>query len=140
MDLKNIMAISGKAGLFKLLSSNGANVIVESMIDGKRLPIHAANKISALEDISIYTVDDDVPLSEVFEKIKEKENGQPCINHNTSGEELRAYMLEVMPDYDEDRVYNSDLKKLFQWYNLLQGTDIFDKEPETSEETPSGEE
>ena len=134
MELSNILSISGKTGLFKLLSSNGSNVIVESLIDGKRFPVHAANKISGLEDISIYTYEEDVPLAEVFEKIKAKENGGPCIDHNSSADELQNYMGEILPDFDEDRVYKSDLKKLFQWYNLLQKTDLFNQEPEQPSE------
>ena len=128
MELKDILSISGKPGLYKLLSTGNSSIIVESLIDGRRMPTHAAGKISSLEDISIYTYEEDVPLSEVFGKIYAKENGGEAINHNSKPEELKAYMLEVMPDYDEDRVYASDLKKLFQWYNLLLNSDGFKME------------
>jgi len=126
MDLKNILSISGKPGLYNLLSTNASTIIVESLSDGKRIPVHAAHKISSLADISIYTIEEDLPLEEVFEMIYVKENGGPCISHNSDAAELRKYMVEVLPDYDAERVYNSDLKKLFQWYNTLHGMDMLD--------------
>lgn len=119
MDLQKILAISGKPGLYKLLSSNAASIIVESLVDGKRMPIHAAHKISSLEDISIYTYSEDIPLEEVFTKIGEKEDGGLSLTGKESAAERRAYMEEILPEYDEDRVYDSDLKKLFKWYNML---------------------
>lgn len=119
MNLENILAISGKPGLFKMVSNTGRTVIVQSLLDGKRMPVQATHKVSALQDISIYTYDEDVPLSEVFDKIKEQAGDDAAISHKSSPEELRDYMGEVLPKFDEDRVYPSDLKKLFQWYNLL---------------------
>lgn len=134
MDLQNILSISGKAGLFKLLSSSTATIIVESLEDGKRMPIHAANKVSSLDDISIYTYEEDKPLREIFDLIKEKENGGPAVDPKSDGPTLKAYMADLLPDYDEDRVYTSDLKKLFTWYNTLQRLDLLTESEEENEE------
>ncbi|MDE5424299.1 DUF5606 domain-containing protein [Ancylomarina sp. DW003] len=136
--LKGILAISGQPGLFKLVSNSKSGFIVESLIDKKRMPAHATSKISALEDIAIFTEEGDLQLQEVFKSIKEKEEGGQAINHKSSGNELKAYMREVLPNYDEDRVYVSDMKKIFQWYNILQENDML-IEVETEEEA-SGEE
>ncbi len=119
MNIKDILSISGKPGLYKLLASSRSNVIVQSLADGKRMPVHAAHKISSLEDISIYTYEEDIPLVEVFQMISDHKGGKVAIDHKAKASELRAYMTEVMPAYDEDRVYDSDLRKLFQWYNTL---------------------
>ncbi|MDE5420252.1 DUF5606 domain-containing protein [Labilibaculum sp. DW002] len=132
--LKGILAISGQPGLFKLVSNSKSGFIVESLIDKKRMPAHATSKISALEDIAIFTEEGDLQLQEVFKSIKEKEEGGQAINHKSSGNELKAYMREVLPNYDEDRVYVSDMKKIFQWYNILQENDML-IEVETEEET-----
>ena len=140
MDLRNILAISGKPGLYNLISSSQSRLIVESILDGKKMPMSSVNKISSLDDISIFTYEDDVPLIELFQKIKEKENGGPCINHKSSEAELRAYMEEILEDYDEDRVYASDLKKIFQWYNILQDKNLLDFSESTDSEETSGEE
>lgn len=128
MDLRSILSISGKPGLFNLVSSSQTRLIVESIIDGKKMPISSMNKISSLDDISIFTYEDDVPLIEVFKKISDKEEGGKCIDHKSDEKELRSYMTEVMEDYDEDRVYKSDLKKIFQWYNLLVEKEMLDFE------------
>ncbi|MFT4679587.1 MAG: hypothetical protein ACI84C_000706 [Flavobacteriales bacterium] len=119
MNIKDILSISGKPGLYKLLTSSKSNVIVESLADGKRIPVHAAHKISSLEDISIYTYEEDIPLVDVFQKISDHTGGKKSIDHKSKASELRAYMTAVMPAYDEDRVYDSDLRKLFQWFNTL---------------------
>ncbi len=133
--LKGILAISGHSGLFKMISSTKTAIIVESIADKKRMPAYSTSKINALEDIAIFTEQGDMPLKEVFEKIKEKENGGKAINHKASSNELKAYMSEVLPDYDENRVYVSDMKKIFQWYNLLQEQGLLEEtEEETKEE------
>ena len=146
MDLRNILAISGKPGLYNLISSSQTRVIVESIIDHKKMPISSVNKISSLEDISIFTYDDDIPLGEVFKMINEKEDGGKAIDHKSSEKELRSYMTEILEDYDQDRVYGSDLKKLFQWYNLLHDTDMLsfedvesDKKDDQNEDEPKSE-
>ncbi|WP_430810114.1 MULTISPECIES: DUF5606 family protein [unclassified Carboxylicivirga] len=124
--LKGILAISGQRGLFKLVSQAKNSIIVESLIDGKKMPAYATSRISALEDISIYTEDEDVKLFDVFKAIHEKENGGMAISPKSSGAELKTYFEEVLPLYDKDRVYVSDIKKVLGWYNLLMEKDMFD--------------
>lgn len=120
MDLSGIISISGKPGLFKVLANNKSSLVVESLVDGKKTTALATHKVSALEDISIYTQEDDVPLREVYQSIYDKENGGAGPNHKGEMADLKDYLAAILPDYDEDRVYNSDIKKLFQWYNILQ--------------------
>lgn len=131
--LKGILAISGHSGLFKMVSNSKNALIVESLIDKKRIAAYTTSKISALEDIAIFTYEGDVQLAEVFKNIKEKENGGQTISHKASGNELKAYMSEILPNFDEERVYVSDMKKIFQWYNLLQENGLLE-ETETVEE------
>lgn len=119
MNLESIISVTGKPGLYKVISQIKNGLIVESLLDKKRMPIHATDKVSALSDISIYTNDGDMPLADIYEVIYKKTAGKSSIDHKAKPEALKAYMKEVLPDYDEDRVYNSDLKKLFQWFNLL---------------------
>lgn len=121
--------------MYKLTTQSKSSIIVTSLDTGKKMPVQATHKISALEDISIYTYEEDLPLAEVFKKIAEKEDGGKAINHKADKEELRNYMSEVLPNYDEDRVYDSDLKKLFQWYNILQANDLINAEEEEVEES-----
>ncbi len=120
--LKGILAISGKPGLFKLISNAKNSIIVESLIDGKRIPAYATSKISSLEDISIFTLDGDTKLADVFLNIFEKElNVNP---KKASSSDLKNAFSEALPDYDEDRVYVSDIKKVFAWYNLLKEKEV----------------
>ena len=140
MDLRNILTISGKPGLYNLISSSQSRLIVESISEKKKMPVTSVNKISSLEDISIFTYDDDIPLIDIFKKIHEKENGGEAIDHKSGESELRAYMTEILEDYDEDRVYHSDLKKVFQWYNLLNKAEILDFSEEENEEDVKTEE
>lgn len=146
MDLSGIISISGKPGIFKVVAQSKNNIIVESLIDGKRFPAYSTDRISALEDISIYTYEEDVPLKDVYIKIAEKEECGTCISHKESKKKLISYLEEVFPDYDEDRVYPSDIKKLIQWYNILHKADLIsleeekeEKEEETKEEKPKAE-
>ncbi|ALO17466.1 hypothetical protein L21SP5_03874 [Salinivirga cyanobacteriivorans] len=133
--LKDILAITGEPGLYKLVSKTPKGVIVENIETGRRMPFYAAAKISALEDIAIFTEDDDLPLKDVFKAISDKENGGPSINHKSSKNELISYFQEVIPDYDEDRVYPNHIKKVINWYNLLQKHDMLDfSEPEPEDE------
>jgi|APGre2960657404_1045060.scaffolds.fasta_scaffold108704_1 hypothetical protein len=120
MDLTGIIAISGRPGLFKVIAQGKNNIIVESLIDGKRFPAYATDKISALDDISIYTYDDDAPLRTLLKAVYKKEGGKECPSHKEDLTLLQAYLLEILPNYDQERVYPSDVKKMFQWYNLLQ--------------------
>lgn len=132
--LKGILAISGQRGLFKLVSQAKNSIIVESLIDGKRMPAYATSRISALEDISIYTEDEDVKLFDVFKAIYEKEDGGMAISSKSSGNELKSYFEEVLPLYDKDRVYVSDIKKVLNWYNILIENELFDPNAVEEEE------
>jgi len=124
--LKGILAISGQRGLFKMVSQAKNSIIVESLIDGKRMPAYATSRISALEDISIYTEEEDVKLVDIFKLIYEKENGGQAIKPKSSGNELKVYFEGVLPTYDKDRVYVSDIKKVLTWYNLLIEKEMID--------------
>jgi hypothetical protein len=132
MDISNIISMSGMPGLYKVIAQSKNGVIVESLLDKKRFPAFASNRISTLEDISIYTTGDDMPLKEVYKKIFEKENGGPCIDPKASDEKaLRAYLETAIPEYDKERVHISDLRKLFTWYNILQKAGLLSaEEPE----------
>ncbi|GET25255.1 DUF5606 domain-containing protein [Prolixibacter sp. NT017] len=139
--LKGILAISGQPGLFKVVSEGKNNIIVESLLNGKKMPAFASSKISSLEDIAIYTSQEDVPLKEVFKNIMEKEDGGKAISHKASTEELTNYFAEVLPEYDRDQVYISDIRKVIQWYNLLQEKELLnDEDEEESEESETSEE
>lgn len=120
--LKTVLAISGKPGLYKLISQAKNMLIVEAVsADKKRMPIYASDKVISLGDIAMYTDDDEVALAEVLEAVKAKENGNVASldYKRATAEELHAFMAEVLPTYDRDRVHNGDIKKLIQWYNLL---------------------
>lgn len=129
--LKDILSISGYGGLFKFISQGRTGIIVESLEDQKRMNANANAKISALEDIAIFTDVEDVPLKDVFKAIFDKENGGASINHKSSADELKKYFEVVLPDYDRDRVYVSDIKKVVNWYNILHKFEMlnFDEEP-----------
>ncbi len=120
MNLEGIISVSGKPGLFKVLGQTKNGVIVESLIDGKKSAISSTSKISALQDIAIYTYTEELPLADILDKIRVKENGAPSIGHKSSAAVLSKYFKEVLADYDEDRVYTSDIKKVISWYNTLQ--------------------
>lgn len=129
--LKDILAITGEPGLYKLVSKNAKGVIVENIETKRKMPFYAAAKISALEDIAIFTETEDVPLRDVFQKIFEKEDGKSAISHKSPKDELTSYFETVLPEYDKDRVYPSDIKKAINWYNILQKnglTDFSEKE------------
>lgn len=119
--LKNILAITGKPGLYKLVSRGNNMLIVESLLDGKRMPTYARDKIVALSDVSMFTNADDVALSEVLTNAGKKENLKPVALDvkKASNAELQAWFDQVLPDWDRDRVYPSDIRKLIQWYNIL---------------------
>ncbi|MFK5983388.1 MAG: DUF5606 domain-containing protein, partial [Flavobacteriaceae bacterium] len=119
MSLEKILSISGKPGLYKLENQTRSGFLAKSLIDGKKISVSARQNVSLLSEIAIYTLTEELPLREVFLKISEKENGGEAINHKASKDKLEEYFFEVLPDYDEDRVYPSDIKKVVQWYNLL---------------------
>lgn len=124
MNLKGIISISGRPGLFKVVAQGKNNVIVESMIDKKRFPAYASEKISTLEDISIFTYDEDVKLTEILKSIYEKNEGKEGVSHKEDIKVLEKELKNHLPNYDQERVYPSDIRKVFQWYNLLQKADL----------------
>ena len=124
--LKGILSISGQSGLFKLVAESKNNIIVESIETKKRLPVYSTAKVSALEDIAIYTLEGDTPLKDIFKAISEKEDGGTALSHKASGNELKNYFEKVVPDYDKDRVYVSDIKKVLLWYNTLHENEMLD--------------
>ena len=134
--LKEILSVTGKPGLFKLVSQGKNMLIVESLIDGKRIPAYTKDKVVSLGDIAIFTENAEVPLSQVLESVKTKENGGSCsIDQKADNDKLRKYMSEVLPEYDRDRVYPSDIRKMIAWYNLLINAKITDFVEEAKEES-----
>lgn len=117
--IRNILSIAGKPGLFKLVSQGKNMLIVESLLNGRRTPAYAHDRVVSLGDISIYTTEGDVPLAEVLETIKEKNDGQAVDIKSMSDADVRAYFAEILPAFDEERVYTNDIRKLFTWYNQL---------------------
>lgn len=129
MSLEKVLAIAGKPGLYKLIAQTRGGFVAESLLDKKRLSVNAQQNVSVLSEIAIYTLSEEVPLKKVFEKIKEKEKGQQTsVKAKDSKDKLEEYFFEILPDYDEDRVYVSDIKKVIQWYNLLQEHNMLDLE------------
>lgn len=120
MSLDKIISITGKPGLYDLKTQTKNGFLAESLIDGRRTNISAQHNVSLLSEIAIYTLTTEVPLYEVFIKIYDKENGKETISHKAPKIELEEFFFNVLPDYDEDRVYTSDIKKVVQWYNILQ--------------------
>lgn len=134
--LKGILSVSGHAGLFKLVAEAKNNIIVESLDTNKRMPVYSTSKVSSLEDIAIFTENEDMPLKDVFKAISVLESGGAAISAKSSDKELKAYFLKVLPEYDRDRVYVSDIKKVIQWYNALQEKNLLDfSEEENVEKT-----
>ena len=120
MKLNQILTISGKRGLYQLQSRTRSGFLALSLLDQKRISIGLRNNVSLLSEIAIYTLEGEKPLEEVFKAIKEKENGQKtAVSHKATEDELEAYFFSVIPNYDEDKVYPSDIKKIIQWYNIL---------------------
>ncbi len=119
MKLEKVIAISGKPGLYEIISQSKSGIIVESLTDKKRFPVNSLHNISTLNDIAIYTYEAEVPLKKVFLNIHEKEDGKNSIDPKSGKNELLAYFSEVLPNYDEERVYASNIKKVLSWYNAL---------------------
>jgi len=138
--MKKILSISGKGGLFKMISQGKNMFIAESLIDQKRIPVYPRDKVISLGDISIYTDEEEVPLTQILSTIKEKENGKP-INFNPAikPEELKNYFAEILPNFDREKVYPSDIKKIMNWYNLLINTGNADFETKEEGEQESEE-
>ncbi len=140
IKLKDIMSISGKGGLFRYIAQARNGIVVESLEDGKRHVAPATARVSSLEDIAIFTNEEEVPLADIFFQIHEKAEGKETLSHKTDAAQLKAYFEELVPDYDQERVYVSDIKKVFQWYNQLQThelLEVIEKEKETSEDQES---
>ena len=136
--LKTILSISGRPGLFKLVKQGKNMLIVESLMTGKRTPAYAHDKVISLGDIAIYTTEEDIPLNDVFEAIRVKNEGKQVDVKAFGGDnEIRAYFAEILPDFDDERVYTNDIKKVFSWYNQLVGAgfDSFKSEEPESEKT-----
>lgn len=141
MSLDKILAVSGKPGLYKLIAQTRGGFVAESLLDSKRISVGVQQNVSVLSEIAIYTLTEETPLKNVLAKIKEKENGEPTsVRPKDSKDKLEEYFFDVLPDYDEDRVYASDIKKVLQWYNLLQQhnmlgfLDVVDNEAKAQDE------
>jgi len=127
MGLDKILSISGKPGLYKVIAQTRNGFVAESLIDTKKVNVNIHSNVSILSEIAVYTLTEELPLREVLKKVMTKENGeQTSISHKDSKDKLEEYFFEVLPDYDEDRVYASDIKKIIQWYNLLQKHNMLD--------------
>lgn len=142
MGLEKILSISGKPGLYELTAQTRGGFVAKSITEGNKISVNVRHNVSLLSEIAVYTYTEEVPLGTVFQKMFEKEDGKPAIDHKASKKELEAYFAEVLPDYDVDRVYQSDIKKIIQWYNLLVNNGFTDfskeeKETEKTAETPA---
>lgn len=137
--LQRIVSIAGKPGLYRLVNRGKNMLIVESLTDGRRVPAYARDKVVSLADVSMYTLGDgDTPLAEVLEKVKTVADGKPVDAKGMDDAAIRAYFKEILPDFDEERVYTTDIRKLFSWYNQLVAAGVTDfKAEETSEEAAS---
>jgi len=139
MDLSKILSISGKSGLFQVVSQLKNAVLVESIIDKKRFPAFAHEKISSLEEIAVFTATEDKPLKEILKTIYDKQEGKAAPDAKSDNKILQTFFLEVVPDYDPDRVYISDIRKIISWYNLLVEHQLLDfPEPEEKQEEKEG--
>ena len=134
--LKNILAITGKPGLYRLVNRGSNMLIVESLLDGKRMPTYARDKIISLADVSMYTNGDDIELWKVLEAACKKEDGKPCAIDAKKADNIvvLAWFDDVLPDWDRDRVYPTDVRKLISWYNILINAGITTFAPEEENE------
>lgn len=141
MDLRKILAVAGYPGLYQYVAQGRNGIIVESLEDSKRANIPASAKVSALGEIAIYTDEEEVALRQVLLSIKEKMSGGPALDaKKATNDQLKKAMEEVLPNYDRERVYASDMKKLFSWYNILQKNDMLEFDPEETEEVAENKE
>lgn len=137
MILKDIIAISGEPGLFRFIAQGKNSIIVEHLETKKRSSAFGSARVSSLEDIAIFTAKEDLPLSKVFDLIYDKEQGRVAIDGKSDGNKLKIWFEEILPDYDKDKVYTSDIKKVALWYNILHNLNLLVKEE--PEEKPSEE-
>lgn len=128
MNVEKILAISGKPGLYELKVQTRSGFVAESMLDGKRITVGMRSNVSLLSEISMYTHSEEKPLVEIMHAIAVKENEGPAISHKEDTAKLLEYFKQIVPDYDEDRVYPSDIKKVLNWYNMLQAKGMVSKE------------
>lgn len=135
IDLTGIISISGQPGLFKIIAQSKNGIIIEGLSDKKRTNIYSSTKVSTLSDIGMYTTGDDKPIEEIITAIFEKEKGGPCVSHKADDKEISAYFEQILPDYDKERVYVSNMRKLFSWYTLLQTTGNLKEKEENNKET-----
>ena len=139
-DLEKVFSVAGYSGLYSFVSKGRTGVIVESLIDKKRMSASPSMRVTALKDVAIYTDTEELPLRNLLLKIKEKQNGAPAIDHKSSPDVLKKYFEEVLPNYDRERFYPSHMKKIMEWYNMLQKNDMLDFKEEETEETEKTEE
>ncbi len=130
MELSKILAITGRPGLYKMLAQTKNGLVVESFLDGKKMTAFSHERISSLEEISIFTTDEDLPLKDVLKMIYDMLDGEKALSHKSDPEELKEFFKEAVPNYDEENVYVSDIKKVVQWYNLLQENNMLEFEKE----------
>ncbi|HQQ93029.1 MAG TPA: DUF5606 domain-containing protein [Bacteroidia bacterium] len=133
IDLSGIISITGQPGLFKVVAQSKNGFIVEGLSDKKRSNIYASAKVSTLSDISMFTTGEDKPVAEIMTAIFEKEKGGPTVDNKSDDKAIVAYFAQILPDYDKDRVYVSNMRKLFSWYNILQSTGNLKQEEENKE-------
>ena len=138
MKLEGIINVTGKTGLFKVVSRTKNSVIVESLLDNKRTPLYSNHQANMLDEIGIYTYEETKSLNEIFEIIAKKEDYKQTISHKSLNNELISYFREILEDYDEERVYISDIKKVIQWYNLLQAKGLIKVEKNNKEKNNNG--
>jgi len=144
-ELEKIVSIAGKPGIYQFVSNGRQASVVESLVDGKRMPVYPTQKVSTLSDISMFTLEDDMPLRDILLSAKEVFKGGPAPDGKSESKVLRDAMIKIVPNYDADRVYDSDIKKLLTWYNILQAKDMLDfatpaTDEEVVEEAPAVEE
>lgn len=137
MQLDKILSISGRPGLFEMEAQTRGGIVARSLVDGKRVTTSVNNQVSVLSEIQIYCIGTEVPLAEVFEKILKKEDGKNAsVSPKAAASDLEAYFFDILDNYDEDRVYSSDIKKVIQWYNiLLQNKRLSSPKPKTKKKT-----
>lgn len=139
MSVEKILSISGKPGLYELKLQTRTGFVAESLLDGKKITVGLRSNVSLLSEISVYTYDGEVRLSEVFRAIAEKEDNGPAPSHKEDNATLQAYFREALPEFDEERVYASDIKKILHWYNMLQAKGMISKDKPAAAEAPAEE-
>ena len=120
MSFQKILSISGKPGLYELKVQTRSGFVAEALLDGKKITVGLRSNVSLLSEIAVFTYNEEVKLIDIFKSIATKENGEATISHKETDDKLKSYFREILPEYDEDRVYTSDIKKIFNWYNILQ--------------------